>query len=153
MNLSSLYDKRKEDKMTALTQRELSDIADQTLVLARHGGKTAQIKIVYAWVKNGAITQRQHELLCRFVYEDQSSIPEQPATPPIPHRIVVKREGEEVFRTERGDRPEDYPLRDYTCFGSPIIGAAYSYLSWEDIAKRIREKGYETTFHYETTVY
>lgn len=138
--------------MTALTQSELKDIATQTLVLERHGGTAAKIKLVYAWVKNGAINARQHALLCRFIYEDQTPAPEAWVAPPKPHLIVVTRDGVEVFRTERGDRPEDYPLRDYTCFGSPIIGAAYHYLSWDDIAKRIRERGYETKFTYSTKV-
>ena len=137
--------------MTALTQSEMNDIAAQTVVLERHGGAKAKIKLVYAWVKSGATTMRQHELLCRFIYEDQTAAEEYVA-PPVPYLIVVTKDDVEVFRTERGERPADYPLRDYTCFGSPIIGAAYSYLSWDDIAKRIRERGYDTKFHYETKV-
>jgi hypothetical protein len=35
--------------------------------------------------------------------------------------------------------------RDYACFASPIIGAAYHYRDFEAAARRIASRGYETT--------
>lgn len=138
--------------MTALTERERKEVGDEINTLERHGGEEAKMNLIYGWVKSGKITRRQHGLLCRMVLTDQTPEPAAWVAPPKPHLIVVTKDGAEVFRTERGDRPEDYPLRDYTCFGSPIIGAAYHYLSWDDIAKRIKERGYETKFTYATVV-
>lgn len=62
-------------------------------------------------------------------------------------RITVQKGGVKVFAAECGRLGvDDSALRDYACFASPIIGAAYHYLSYEDSARRIAEQGYRTTF-------
>ena len=133
--------------MTALTKDELNLIKVQTKILERHTTSVEKLQQLFTWVKHNMVSPEQHHLLCRFILEPQ---PVQRVALQIPYLIVTTKDGVEVFRSERGDRPVDYPLRDYTCFGSPIIGAAYHHYSWDDIAKRIKQRGYNTTFHYET---
>jgi hypothetical protein len=56
--------------MTKLTESDLADVSSQVEILSRVGGTQVQLNLVYAWAKAGDITMKQHELLCRFIYEE-----------------------------------------------------------------------------------
>jgi len=59
-------------------------------------------------------------------------------------KITVVKDGQEVFTASAGRRGAiDSADRDFCCFASPIIGAAY--VISEDAAKRIARWGYSTT--------
>lgn len=66
---------------------------------------------------------------------------------PFPSEISVHKDGSQVFHSIAGTFGlECSAARDFTCFASPLIGAAYSYLDCQSAAKRIAEYGYVTTF-------
>lgn len=63
-----------------------------------------------------------------------------------PTKITVLQNGREVFSAEAGRLGyADSACRDFACFASPIIGAAYSHLACNEAAARIAESGYTTT--------
>ena len=63
----------------------------------------------------------------------------------LPTEITVTKNGVQVFKAEAGRLGrEDSACRDFICFASPIIGAAYYYLSYHEAARHICDFGYET---------
>ncbi len=63
----------------------------------------------------------------------------------LPTKIAVTKDNELVFKSEAGMYgTADSVCRDFACFASPLIGAAYSYLSYVEAAERIAANGYET---------
>lgn len=71
----------------------------------------------------------------------------------FPASITVRKNAQTVFEAHAGRYGRvDSASRDFVCFASPIIGAAYSYLCVEEAAQRIASDGFETTFVYEAGV-
>lgn len=64
----------------------------------------------------------------------------------MPTSITVTNRAENVFQAESGRLGlADSACRDFICFASPIIGAAYHYLAFVEAAERIAPYGYATT--------
>lgn len=64
----------------------------------------------------------------------------------LPISITVRKGSQEVFAAEAGRLGQaESACRDFICFASPIIGAAYHHMGYVDAAKRISELGYETS--------
>ena len=64
-----------------------------------------------------------------------------------PSKIVVRSHGEIVFEASEGkEGMADSACREFTCFASPIIGAAYHHLDFLAGAGRIASRGYQSTF-------
>ena len=63
----------------------------------------------------------------------------------LPTSITVTKNNTQVFHAESGRLGmEESACRDFICFASPIIGAPYYYLCYEEAAKRIANDGFET---------
>lgn len=64
---------------------------------------------------------------------------------PFPEKISVSRGGAQVFVAEAGRGGfADSACRDFACYASPIIGAAYTHTCFVEAAKRIADLEYST---------
>ena len=64
----------------------------------------------------------------------------------LPTNFKVQRDGIEIFSAaDNTPGHPDFPCREFVGFASPIIGSAYTYLYFEDAARRIAQYGFVTT--------
>lgn len=63
-------------------------------------------------------------------------------------KIICKKPGEadRIFDDASHPTVDHAAQREFSCFASPIIGAAYHYLSHKEAAERIKSSGWDTEF-------